>query len=62
MTDREKSIRIALLKAGITNKELAQKHKVTHVAITRVIQGKSTSAKIEKDLQKIVDEWSEVAS
>jgi predicted transcriptional regulator len=62
MTDREKSIRIALLKAGITNKDLAKKHKVTHVAITRVIQGETKSARIEKDIQEIVEKWSEVAS
>jgi ribosome-binding protein aMBF1 (putative translation factor) len=57
MEDRRKAIKIALLKAGITGRELAAKHNVSDACVSQVISGKTKSKEIEKDIQEILKVW-----
>ncbi len=57
MTEKEKAIKIALLKAGVKQVDIAEKHGVTRGAVTQVIQGKAKSKKIEKELESILEVW-----
>jgi len=52
--DRVKSIKIALVKAGITQSDIAKRHGVTRSLVSQVVHGISKSQKIQKELDEIV--------
>jgi transcriptional regulator with XRE-family HTH domain len=55
--DRVKSIKIALVRAGITQTEIANKHNVTRSLVSQVIHGISKSQRIQKELDEILRHW-----
>lgn len=55
--DRVKSIKIALVRAGITQTEIANKHGVHRSLVSQVIHGTSKSKKIQKEIDEIVKIW-----
>jgi transcriptional regulator with XRE-family HTH domain len=50
-------MKIAMIKAGITQAEIARKLKVDRSAVNLVLHGKGTSKRIEKELQEILNDW-----
>ncbi|MCD8568842.1 MAG: hypothetical protein LRY50_11140 [Geovibrio sp.] len=55
--DKTKAMKIAMIKAGITQAEIARKLKVDRSAVNLVLHGKGTSKRIEKELQEILNDW-----
>ncbi len=52
-----KAIKIALIRAGKTQADIAKTHQVTPSAVSQVINQKARSAKIERELEDILKVW-----
>ena len=55
--DKAKAMKIAMIRAGVTQTDIARKLKVNRSAVNLVLHGKGKSERIEKELQEILNAW-----
>lgn len=55
--DRKKAIKIALVRSGITQDVIAQKLHLNKSTVSNVIAGRTKSARVEKELNEILNKW-----
>lgn len=55
--DKAKAMKIAMIKAGVSQTDIAKKLKVNRSAVNLVLHGKGKSERIEKELQEILSAW-----
>jgi len=55
--ERKKAIKIALIRSGITQDEIAQELNLNKSTISNVIAGRSKSSRVEKRLNEILKQW-----